>query len=183
MNKYFLKYKVSILLFFILTYNGYAQELSVQDVRDRYDQSLLSEKDAIELYNDLEALKTKDALMIAFKGSINGMMCLHDKNPVKRLKYIKSASFYANEAVTMDDDHLEIRFIRFAIESKSPKILGYSTHLEEDKLFLLQNFVEKNFGTIPFQSLETMVFLMEESGEFTSDEIRKLKSELYSSGS
>jgi len=168
-----------ILISLCFSYKGFGQQLSCNDIRLQLEEATLSESTARNLLTSLEEVKDKTALITAFQASANGILCLHVSNPVKRIKIAKEAVRLANSAVEEDNNNLEIRFIRFAIESQIPKVLGMSSHVKTDRQYLLSNFNQTSFQQIPYRSLEEMLLVMEDSNEFTDFELLKMKAEVY----
>ena len=45
-----------------------------------------------------------------------------------------------DKAVELENNNLEIRFLRYISQKKIPKILGYNQNLKEDEIFLRKNY-------------------------------------------
>ena len=156
-----------------------AQDRSEKLLRKQLENARYNEKAAEDLLAYFESYQPESALHIAFKATTYAVMCIHDNNIFRRLKLCKEAVSLADRAVSIDKDNLEVRFVRYAIQSEIPGILGMSDNLKEDIQFLKTHFNQKQFSNIPFGSLEEMLAMMDESDDFSDEEILAMKAELY----
>ena len=60
-------------------------------------------------------------------------------NPVNKLDRFNKGKELIRTAFSRDTLNLEMRFIRFSIQSNLPSFLGYRGNLDQDKRFLLNN--------------------------------------------
>jgi hypothetical protein len=64
--------------------------------------------------------------------------------PAKKLKFFKEGRIKLETALLADNDNIEYRFLRLAIEEHAPKIVKYHSDIEKDKAI-----VQKNFKNLP----------------------------------
>ncbi|MDY0342542.1 MAG: hypothetical protein RBR28_03160 [Lentimicrobium sp.] len=60
-------------------------------------------------------------------------------NPLEKIKYFRKGKNLLDESVKQSPNHIEIRFLRFATQTKAPSFLGYDNNLQEDKNLILKN--------------------------------------------
>ncbi len=112
-------------------------------------------KELIELRN-LSAKSTEEAVeqMIFLLNKqasedpvINGYrsiaMLLHSKNsysPFDKIKYFKNGKKLLEESVGADVTSVELRYLRFCVQTNVPFFLNYTSDIEEDKRIILQNW-------------------------------------------
>lgn len=115
-------------------YIGASRELYVKAESDqRYAEELL------ELSGN-----QKDAAVIfqGYHGAANMMIAKHVGNPFSKLSYFKNGKKILEEAIQADKENIELRFLRFSVQSEAPGFLGYRDAVEEDKKLLLQGLNE-----------------------------------------
>ncbi|HCT70477.1 MAG TPA: hypothetical protein DF409_04905 [Bacteroidales bacterium] len=79
------------------------------------------------------------------------------------------------DAVAKKPGQLEIRFLRFATQTKAPSFLGYNANIQDDKKFILENI--KQFGNQPAnrEIASKIAGFMVDSGQLTSNESARIK--------
>lgn len=172
--------KFKFIVVFLFSCIGFtqAQEISMNQLRERLELGQTDKKIAEETHQLLEATNSKNPRYNALKASNYGVMCLHHKSPVKRMGYLKKMSAIINMAVQQAPDDLEVRLIRLSIETQVPKFLGFSKHIKADRDFVNSNFKQENFLDSPYEALEVLIHIMDESKEFSVSDITKMKAEL-----
>jgi hypothetical protein len=61
----------------------------------------------------------------------------HAFNHFSKLNYVKRATEKLNKAIAINGNNIEIRYMRFSVESAMPTYLGYSKHVHEDKKVII----------------------------------------------
>ena len=79
-----------------------------------------------------------EGILIAYKAGAHALKAKYSANPINKIRHIKKAQHYFSEAVQRDNKNLEIRFMRYAVEVQTPRGLGLSHHVAEDKAMLLE---------------------------------------------
>ena len=82
-----------------------------------------------------------------YKAYLGAAYCAEAKyrwNPYAKLERVKTGMNLINQAVTLENNNIEIRFLRFCIEENLPSTLPYRQHIEIDKLFLLANIKKEH---------------------------------------
>lgn len=80
--------------------------------------------------------KTKKPVFLALAGVANFFQAKHSHNPLSKLNYFNKGKKMLDNAAARDKNNLEIRFLRYISQKKTPKIIGYDQHLKEDEQFL-----------------------------------------------
>ncbi|KEQ28486.1 hypothetical protein N180_02300 [Pedobacter antarcticus 4BY] len=113
-------------------------EPEINQLRDLYAQSASSKKSADQLLNLLKgADKNSAAIYIGYKGAAEMMQAKYGFNPFSKYKSFKRGKLLLEEAVKKDDKDIEVRFLRFTIQTNLPQFLGYDKQVKQDKKFLL----------------------------------------------
>jgi len=163
--------KVMVLLCILAgSYNTVVAQ-SLDEVRADYFEAMYDEEKAVKLFNLLNDSQKEDALYTAFKAGSYGIMCLHISNPVKRLKYINKACDYIDEAVAKEPENLEIRIMRFSMQSQIPKILGKHKNLNEDVLFLQKHLLTDD---LTFLTIDAKLYIIKDLKNSKKIDVKKL---------
>jgi hypothetical protein len=114
-------------------------DYSLKELRRLFFESEKSEKAGDLFYDRMEQYKGQDAVLIAYKGAAEAIQAKYAFNPIGKLNHLKSAHRYFSKAVQLNATNPEIRFIRYSVESNTPKMLDKSDHLAEDKSLLIDH--------------------------------------------
>lgn len=116
------------------------QTLDLHQVRMLYHTAAEVKQDAAQL-NKLMLQVDSGALsvMVCYKGANEMIQAKYAINPITKLDKFNKGKDMIQKAFSRDTLNLEIRFIRFAIQSNLPAFLNYNNDLNKDKRFLLVN--------------------------------------------
>lgn len=107
-------------------------------------------------------------LLKAYNGVALAILAKHSWNPYTKLENVKSGLKNINEAVSSQNSDIEIRFLRFSVEENIPSVVPFTSHIDEDKKFILKNWNK----THEFYS--TMCAYLKKSSQLTEEEKKKL---------
>lgn len=124
-----------------------AQKIGLNLARETYFGMSTDECNALRLSNDFEKSPPTDAVLKAYYGASTAAAPACLGSPAKKISYFRKGKGLIAEAVKLQPENFEIRFLRFATQSKTPSFLGYHQNIDEDKLFLLAN-LEKGRTTV-----------------------------------
>lgn len=116
-----------------------AQQLEINEVRIVYFKIKNDNCNALKLAQQFEKTPPRSAVLIGYHGAALAASPECISNPAKKLSQFKKGKKLIDEAIKKEPSNIEIRFLRFATQSKAPGFLGYKKHLEEDKNFLIKN--------------------------------------------
>lgn len=117
-----------------------SDKILLQEVRSLYAKSTDDEADCEKLMELLPAYdKTNNETLKAYRASTTMVMARHAWTPMSKLSLFKEGKEYLELTVLADPDNLEIRFLRFSIQSEAPSFLGYYDSIDEDKNILISS--------------------------------------------
>jgi len=116
------------------------QTLNLHQIRTLYHSAAEVKQDAAQL-NKLMLKVDSNSLpvMICYKGANEMIQAKYAINPIAKLNKFNKGKELIQKAFSSDTLNLEIRFIRYAIQSNLPAFLNYHDDLNSDKRFLLDN--------------------------------------------
>ena len=131
--------KTVLALLFILS----AYTLNAQDT-DKLNKNSFYDILASENLDKIDSLLPRiQALAINEKEAYQGALLMKKadliKGPGKKLSVFKEGHELLERAINEDQNNAEYRFLRLIIQENAPKILGYSSEVESDSLYILEN--------------------------------------------
>ena len=154
-----------------------AQNVSLNLARETYFGMSADECNGLKLSNDFGENQPKDALLLAYYGAATAAAPACLMNPAKKISYFRRGKQALSDAVQMQPQHFEIRFLRFATQSKTPSFLGYNQNIEDDKRFLLTNLAKGRESVANNKIFNKMLDFIATSGQLTKNELEILKRE------
>jgi hypothetical protein len=146
------------------------QTNDLSEIRRLYGRANLSKDDA-QLFCRLVQPVDSNAipLLYCYKGAGEMLQAKYALNPVAKLKKFNLGKAWIAAAFNRDSLNLEMRFIRFSIQSNVPTFLGYRAELAGDKKFLLEHM-----DGCPDTALKKMVInYLTTSGELKPQDLKQ----------
>ncbi|MGN6247379.1 MAG: hypothetical protein ACTHNG_03425 [Ginsengibacter sp.] len=118
---------------------------SIDRVRSLYEKSVEDESACKELINILSSYnENNNPLYAGYKASAVMMMAKHVFNPFSKMSYFNKGKKMLENAINVDGNNVELRFLRFNAQTHVPSFLGYDDNIHEDKKFLEREFPKIN---------------------------------------
>ena len=105
-------------------------------LRHHYELAAADKAAGEKFYQLLADYKDRDALVLGYKAAAEAIRA-RDASMFNKLTDVQDAARTFEQAVGLDPQNPEIRFLRFSVESNLPAFLGLSKHVDEDKEMLL----------------------------------------------
>lgn len=155
-----------------------ANDHDPETIRKHLITALKSSKTTDSLYNSLDAVKHKNALITGYMATLQALKAVHAWNPFTKLKYLNAAEKTYAEAVAADPHNIEIRFMRFSVEHNVPGFLGYHKNLENDRVTIIEQLKKKNYAADDKELIKTTVKFLIDSKRCTAAENEYLNKQL-----
>ena len=153
--------KLLIQLLVLLQVNLSYSQIDIHSLKKQFFNSLNSSENTDKLYNILLKENTdKKPILKAYLGGVLALKAKHNSNPYYKLLYLKQGMKLMDDAIKIDENNVEIRFLRFSIGIKTPTMLGFSTHVVEDKNVIVKGL--KNHKTIEQLGKSHVLFMVED---------------------
>jgi len=128
---------ILLLVFIAFINNSYGQSL-LNSVRGLYSDAAVQEDSAKKMFRMLQRItETDDAVLLAYKGAVTMVQAKYTFNPITKFLCFKRGKNLVEKAISRDSADIEIRYLRFTLQSNLPGFLGYSSQLKTDKDFLV----------------------------------------------
>lgn len=128
---------LSILLSFT---TSRAANPNLSELRNLLSKAPNSKSSWIEMAKLLAEVDNKSpAVLVCYKGVSNMMEAKYVISPWSKLSSFKKGKKLIEEAVKKDARNLEIRFLRYSVQTNIPAFLDYNDDKESDKQFILAN--------------------------------------------
>lgn len=174
-----MKYTLTLCLLCLVIGSSLCQSLT--EIRKRFHQAVLN-GDSIENFHEyIQGVTNTAPAVIAYQAAGEAMLAQTLWNPLANLAQVNRYEKLIRKAVEMDADNLEIHFLRFAIEYYLPRILMMSTHLEEDRDFIMANLWRCEQMNINPEFERYITYFMKETGMLLPDQITVIR-ELLNKG-
>jgi hypothetical protein len=113
---------------------------SLKSVRILYQKAPVQKESCKKLIEILSPYQSDTSPLFAgYNGCATMMMAKYTFNPFTKLSYFKTGKHLLENAIEADMDNVELRFLRFAVQTQIPSFLRYSNSIDMDKTFLLQS--------------------------------------------
>ena len=170
-----MKKHILVLLMFIGSMQISTAQVNLTQARSMYLGMKDNKCNSLELSKKFDNSQPKDALLKAYWGASTAAApeCLG--NPVEKIKYFRKGKDLLDESAKQQPTNVEIRFLRFATQTKAPSFLGYKGNIQEDKVLILENIAE--YAKMPSnkEMAGHITSFMLDSGELTPAEKTSLK--------
>ncbi len=122
-----------------------AQSISINEVRKMYFEGWEGECGAKELADYLEKAATDTIpVLMAYKAAATTTLANCRINPLGKLSVFNEGKNDLEKAVDLAPEDLEVRFIRYTVQTNIPGILNYDD-TETDKQFIIERLtLQKN---------------------------------------
>jgi len=81
-------------------------------------------------------------LLICYKGAAEMMQAKYVLSPVTKFRKFKRGKNFIESAIASEPENLEMRFLRYTIQTNLPSFLGYNDRIFADKKMLIENLDE-----------------------------------------
>lgn len=169
-----MKLIILITIFFMNTFATFSSDYSIEDIRKKYQLAVYDSKVANVLSDRLGKIEKPDALTLAYKGSTFALKAKHAWNPYTKLEYMNSFDEIINQAVRQNSEDIEIRFLRYSVQLNTPKYLGLSKNLSEDKSKIVNLMLQKKFKDKDKKLISEIYQFMLKSNVLTASEREQL---------
>ncbi|RYE20670.1 MAG: hypothetical protein EOP42_27105 [Sphingobacteriaceae bacterium] len=147
------------------------QKLDISKIRKDMLRAITSAKVTDSLYSNLQTINKKPALVIAHFGALEALKAKNSWNPYNKFRYLNLSGKTVQQAVNASPNDMEIRFVRFSIQTNLPHFLGLAKDLDADKNQILHQLKQKNYGLADTLFVQNIIKFMIDSKQCSPQEI------------
>jgi len=137
--------RILIVILLLSTFRIKAETASIVEIRSLYYSSAKASKAAnqfLELMKYLDV--SKDKVYQGYRGMAYILQAKYTWNPYSKLSSFDKGKEDLEQSIQADKQNIELRFLRFCIQTNVPSILNYQDNIEEDKTVILKAWDEIN---------------------------------------
>ena len=128
-------------LFLLMTFES--EGYTMQEIRELFHESEKTEEAAKKMLVLLKDVDSNDQpIKIAYKGMAYIMLSKHAFNPINKLKYFNLGKDFLENAISKDQNDMELRFLRYAVQINVPFFLNYNSSIKKDKKLVFDGIPE-----------------------------------------
>ncbi|MGK2863237.1 MAG: hypothetical protein ACSLE0_15000 [Chitinophagaceae bacterium] len=156
--------KSLFLLWLVIPFNNGTMEPDLVAVRKMYQEAARNEKACQKLLFSLNSFdENNNPLLAGYKAGAKMMMARYAFNPINKLSYFSNGRRLLERSIQKDSKTLELRFIRFTVQTQAPKFLGYHHAINEDRIF-----IKNSIDSLTDQDLKKIILsFLEDPAQFT----------------
>lgn len=113
----------------------------METIRQAYIEAARDES-KIEAFNALlKGVTMEDSLiLVGYKGASLALSAKIESGIKNKTDAFKKGVEFLEYSIQSDPANIELHFIRLSVQENSPGIVNYKGNMEEDKLYILENF-------------------------------------------
>jgi hypothetical protein len=162
---------MNLILLLLSLINTPVENKTLVSLRKLYADAAVKKESFNEFKGILDKSTDNTSILNGYRGCSLMLEANYLNNPISKLNYFNKGKEILEKAIKNDEENVELRYLRFTIQSKAPSILGYNSHLKSDKKFLLNNY-----STILDVSLKSNVIsFLKNSDLLTETEKKSIK--------
>ncbi len=116
-----------------------AVSYDIYSLRQLYYEAAAKEESAKKFLSVMEKLDDKsDPLLLCYKGMAYLIEAKYSYNPSTKLSSFSKGKIMLEKAIVSDPKNVEIRFMRFCVQTNAPYFLGYNNNISSDKLAIIK---------------------------------------------
>jgi hypothetical protein len=165
--------------FSTLSHHSVSSPFHPATLRRHYEQAAADKEAGEKFYQLLANYQDQDALVLGYKGVAEAIRA-RDASMFNKLTYAQDAIRTFEQAVSLDPQNPEIRFLRFSVESNLPAFLGLSKHVDEDKALLLKaalNHPHSGLDAEAFRIVRSFLVSRNHVSEAEAEQLAKINEE------
>lgn len=110
----------------------------LEQYRSLYVQSAKSKKAAQTLWKLLEKQdRHAPAIVTGYKGAARMMQAKYAFSPISKYTHFKNGRELIEQALKKEPKNIEVRYLRYTIQTNLPSFLGYKDQIRGDREFLI----------------------------------------------
>jgi hypothetical protein len=159
------------LSFLCLSYVVKAQSITLEEARKIYASSMQDKATCEEAYEKFTSVSNYgNALLRGYKGAVSVALSKHLKITKEKITHFNEGKKLIESAILEDGQNIELKFLRFTIQTNCPPALKYNKNIPDDKKYIIDNL-----STVKNSSVRSRIkeYLLQ-SKDVTTEEKQKI---------
>lgn len=124
-----------------------AQSITLEEARKIYAGSMQDKSTCEMAYQKFTSVNPGNALLMGYKGAVSVALSKHLKITKDKIARFNEGKKLIETAILEDGQNVELKFLRFTIQTNCPPALKYNKNISEDKKYIIENLsAVKNNG-------------------------------------
>jgi hypothetical protein len=148
MTKTMIKNIFQVIFLLLISIAVTAQSVTLEEARKIYSESMQDKATCEDAYQKFTLVKNSgNPLLTGYKGAVSVAMSKHLKAAKEKIAHFNEGKKLIESAILEDGKNVELKFIRFTIQTNCPPALKYNKNIPEDKKYIIENLnAVKNSG-------------------------------------
>ncbi|PVH25257.1 hypothetical protein DC487_10065 [Sphingobacterium corticibacter] len=112
---------------------------TLEDLRNKYTDVVADSELCKDLIDNLSDKKDLSSTERAYLGAIQTIWANHTKSPISKWKTFQRGKDNIEAAVKASPNNIEIRMLRYSVQSNCPKFLNYYDEMDADRDYIVEN--------------------------------------------
>ena len=164
--------QLSLFVFCLLiSISAYTQSMTLEEARKVYAESMNNKVTCEAAYKKISLVQnSENHLLMGYKAAISIALSKHLKSTKEKISHFNEGKHLMESAIGKDSKNVELRFLRFTVQSNCPAALKYNKNIVTDKSYIIENLT-----TVQNNSIRTKIkeYLLQ-SKNITLEEKNKL---------
>lgn len=144
-NKESIKYAMRIfaksIFILLISFATRASNADLVKVREWYYKASTSRVDAERFFKIMKTnLQIDPSIAEGYRGMSYMIKANYDFNPYYKLSYFIKGKDLLDGAIADDTENIELRFLRFCVQTNAPGFLGYNSQVSVDKKVIITGY-------------------------------------------
>lgn len=139
--------KIVSVIFFLLvgSTSVVSQRVTLDEARSLYPKSTYDKVICEKLFAMLSVRESNNNnILSGYQGAVAANWANHQKEPAQKIKFFNMGRKLLEKAIISEPDNLELRFLRFTIQTNCPKAVQYDKNIVDDKEYIIKHLEDIN---------------------------------------
>ena len=134
------RFIITIIIYFYTVAFAFGQNNSLKTIREKYLKAIDNKQVCDQfLSTNFKVDSSLNSVKEAYNACAIILLAKHCNNPIKKIQYFNKGKDLLENILHKHPNNIEIRFLRYAVQTSVPKLLNYYSNISEDKNMVLQN--------------------------------------------
>ncbi len=144
-------------------------------IREVFHEAVVDPEKSKAFHEYISEYTSSEPVIMAYQAVSEALLAQTIWNPLAKYAHVKRFQEQMAVVMAMDNENLEIRFLRFAVEYYLPRFLMMSDHLEKDRDFLIENLSSLGNLEVDHGFARYILYFLNETGMVDNDQLIEIR--------